>query len=444
MALDPKFRALLEMPGMQLGRPPPEVTPPMMREAAKAMAPQIPSPPLNAVENIQIPGGAGTLGVRLYYPSADRPLPVILYIHGGGWALCDLDSHDLLCRTLALSSGCAVASIDYRLAPECKFPGPIDDCYSALSYLAANGAKHGLDATRIAIAGDSAGANLAVAVTMLARDRGGPKILHQALICPVLDAACDTRSMHDLATGYMLSRELMQWFWECYLASPADGANPLASPASAKNVAALPPATVVTAEFDILKDEGEAYADRLREAGVSAISRCYPGMIHDFVVFPFVTEVADRCLADVAQDLALALRGAGAQRPNANVEAAKRLYAAALTGDWTTVETLISKDLTIVEASSLPFAGTYVGLEGLQALFVKVGGMLEMRDIRFKPMAAVGDTVIAPIELVVDDRGTLVLVPVVETLRFESGRVVELTPYYFDAAQVTALVARHG
>lgn len=444
MALDPKFRALLELPGTQLGRPPPEVTPAIMREAAKAMAPQLPMPALNAVENITVPGPGGSLGLRLYYPSAERPLPVIMFIHGGGWALCDLDSHDLLCRTLALTSGCAVASVDYRLAPECKFPGPVEDCYAALTYLAASGAGHGLDPTRIAICGDSAGANIAIAITMLARDRNGPKILHQGLICPVTDATCDSASMRELATGYMLSRELMKWFWECYLQSPADAANPLASPARAMHLTGLPPATVSTAEFDILRDEGEAYADRLREAGVSVVSRRYFGMIHDFVVFPYVTEVADRAIADVAQDLSTALRGAGAGRLESNLAAAGRLYGAALAGDWATVETLVTADLTIVEASGLPFAGTYVGIAGLQALFAKVGGMLAMRDIRFQPMAAVGDTVTVPIEIVVDDRGTLVPIPVVQILRFRDGKVVALTPYYFDAAQVTALVARHG
>jgi acetyl esterase len=307
MALDPKFRALLALPGMQLGRPPVEVTPAMMREGVKAMASPLPPPPVHEVKNISIKGPTGAIAVRLYYPTSVRPLPVTVFAHGGGWVLCDLESHDNLCRTLALASGSVIAAVDYRLAPEAKFPGPLEDCYAALTQLVAQASALGLDASRVAVCGDSAGANLAAALVLLARERKGPAICFQALMWPVTDASCTSASYTSLGEGYMLSRDIMLWFWECYLASPQDASNPLAAPLREKNLAGLPPASISTCEYDVLRDEGEAYADALREAGVNVTSRRYLGMIHGFVSFPQVTEVAARALADLGSDLAAAL-----------------------------------------------------------------------------------------------------------------------------------------
>ena len=310
MALDPKFRAMLSMPEAQFGRPPPEVTPAMMREGARAMASPLPPTPVHDVHTICVASAAGELLVRLYYPVSERPLPLTLYMHGGGWVLCDLDSHDHLCRDLAIASRSVIASVDYRLAPETKFPGPLEDCHAALTHLVTEAATYGLDVSRIAVSGDSAGANLAAALALLTRTRGGPAICFQALFYPALDASCSTASYAEFSAGYMLSAEAMRWFWECYLSSPADASNPLAAPAREKNLAGLPPASISTCEYDVLRDEGEAYADALREAGVNVTSRRYLGMIHGFPQFPYVTEVAYRAIADLGGDLAHAFYGA--------------------------------------------------------------------------------------------------------------------------------------
>ncbi len=309
MALDPKFRAMLSMPGAQFGRPPPEVTPAMMREGARALASPLPPAAVHAVTTIRVASPAGEIQVRLYYPVSERPLPLTLYMHGGGWVLCDLESHDNLCRDLAIASRSVIASVDYRLAPETKFPGPLEDCYAALTHLVAEAANYGLDAGRIAVSGDSAGANLAAALALLTRSRGGPAICFQALLYPALDASCSTGSYAEFSAGYMLSAEAMRWFWECYLSSPADAKNPLAAPSCATNVSGLPPASISTCEYDILRDEGEAYADALREAGINVTSRRYLGMIHGFPQFPYVTEVANRAITDLGGDLAHAFYG---------------------------------------------------------------------------------------------------------------------------------------
>jgi len=307
MALDPAFDALLQMPELQIGPPPPDVTPAMMREASRQMMPPGEPPPTHSVREISVRGPASDLRVRLYHPSATRPLPLIVFFHGGGFVLCDLDSHDALCRSLANASGYAVASVEYRLAPECRFPGPVEDCYAALVDHVSRAEELGYDPDRVAVCGDSAGGNLAAAVAMVARDRTGPRLRYQALIYPVTDATCDSVSMRELGTGYFLTCEMMRWFWSCYLTTPRDGTNALASVLRARGLAGLPPATVVTAEFDPLRDEGEAYADRLRAAGVQVTGRRYLGMIHGFTTMPFATPMADRSIADIAQDLRAAM-----------------------------------------------------------------------------------------------------------------------------------------
>jgi acetyl esterase len=318
--IDPLFKPLLDMPAMQLAPPPAGVTAPMLRAALRATPNPVVPPAIHEFRNITVAGSAGPVPVRLYIPSAAPGLPLIVFFHGGGFVLCDLETHDPLCRTLANESGAAVASVDYRLAPETRFPGPLEDCYSALSALVKEGLSHGLDPARVAVCGDSAGGNLAAATALLARERGGPALRHQALLYPVLDAACDSASMHELSVGYMLSRAVMQWYWGCYLADPADGADPLASPLRARSFAGLPSTTVITAEFDPLRDEAESYAERLRSAGVPVIARRYLGMIHGFASMPNVTDVANHALADVARDLAESLGippGLSGRRPSA-------------------------------------------------------------------------------------------------------------------------------
>jgi len=251
------------------------------------------------VRDLSIPGPDGPatpLAVRTYTPPAqarDDGLPVLVYVHGGGWVRGDLDTHDGLCRLLAEAADCVVVSVDYRRAPEHPFPTPVHDVYAATEWAAAYAGIVGGDGDRIAVGGDSAGGNLAAAVTLLARERDGPEISHQVLLYPVTDYAFDTDSYAENAEGYLLSRASMRWYWARYLDDEVDGANPYASPLRAPDLSGLPSATVVTAGYDPLRDEGAAYADRLREAGVSVTHANYPGMVHVFASFPDLDRAAD-------------------------------------------------------------------------------------------------------------------------------------------------------
>ncbi|PYC78839.1 alpha/beta hydrolase [Streptomyces tateyamensis] len=242
--------------------------------------------PVARVEEFSIPGPGGPLPLRLYRPSPHRELPVLLYLFGGGWTLGCLDTADAICRTLANAAGCAVAAVGYRLAPEHRFPAALLDCHAALSWLAAEAPALGLDPRRLAVGGDSAGGNLAAALTLLCRERGGPLLRHQLLVYPNTDHAADTESRRTAEDPLLFNRWSVQWYWGHYLASAADGADPLASPLRAASLAGLPPATVITAEYDPLRDEGEAYASRLAAEGVPVELRRYDGMAHGFFAMP--------------------------------------------------------------------------------------------------------------------------------------------------------------
>ncbi|MEZ5459735.1 MAG: alpha/beta hydrolase fold domain-containing protein [Steroidobacteraceae bacterium] len=438
MALDPKIKAALEMPQMQLGAPPPGVTAPMIREASAAMRVPEEPVPVHAVRELTVRGAAGTLRARLYAPNSSAHLPVVVFFHGGGFVLCDLDTHDNICRRLANGSGAAVIAVEYRLSPEARFPAPLEDCYAALCDIVARAAELGVDAGRLAAAGDSAGANLATAVCFLARDRKGPAIRYQALWYPCVDATCNSTSMHEMATGYMLSRGIMQWFWECYVEKPDQLRDPLVSPVFATQLAGLPPASITTAEFDPLRDEGEQYADHLQAAGIPVVVRRYNGMIHGFISMPALTEQAANGVADLASDLKAALAPIGGSR----LDTAQRMYQLALTGDFKTVETLVTDDFAIHEASALPFGGTYRGKGALQELLVKIGGMLKLKDVRFGGFMEEGDSVVSLLELVVDRGGRDEIIPLMERIRFRGALICELQPFYFDSAQVQACVPR--
>jgi len=300
--LDPKVAAFLASPMAQM--PPIEqLTPQLMRDVVRQFPAPVLNPPVHAVRDIQAVGPAGDIAVRLYAPAAGT-LPLITFFHGGGFVICNIAVYDDFCKFLALASGCTVASVEYRLAPEAPFPAPLEDCYAALKWLVARGHAFDLDTTRVAVAGDSAGGNLAAATALLASEREGPKLRYQALFYPCLDPGCTSVSARELGEGYLLRRATMLWFWKHYLqgASPS----PLAAPLQA-NLSGLPAATLVTAEFDPLRDEGEAYADRLRSAGVEVIARRYLGVIHGFASMPYLTAMASRALADVGADLRQAL-----------------------------------------------------------------------------------------------------------------------------------------
>lgn len=282
MPLDPQVQAVLEK-AKQQGIPPLHKL--SVEAARKVNLSAMAAPPEDVwkVENRQLAGPAGGIPVRIYAPRSEAPLPVVVYYHGGGWVVGDLESADVLCRQLANGANSIVVSVDYRLAPEHKFPAAAEDAYAAAAWVAEHAASLDADPNRIAVAGDSAGGNLAAAVTLMARDRGFPSIRFQLLVNPVTHYAFETESYRSNAEGYGLTTETMKWFWGRYLAQEQDGQHPYASPLLA-DLGGLPPALVLTAEFDPLRDEGEAYADRLREAGVPVEAKRYEGMVHGFIL----------------------------------------------------------------------------------------------------------------------------------------------------------------
>ncbi|MBS2964421.1 alpha/beta hydrolase [Actinocrinis puniceicyclus] len=238
--------------------------------------------PVAAVEHHTIDGPGGELAIRIHRPDRAGALPALVYFFGGGWVLGTLDTCDAICRSLANAAGCATVSVGYRLAPEHPFPAAVEDCQAALTWAAGNAATLGLDPRRVAVGGDSAGGNLAAAVTLLSRERGGPPLVHQLLVYPNTEYGGDTPSMRENADPMLFNRDSVQWYWRHYLADERDGLDPLASPLRAPDLSGLPPATVITAEYDPLRDEGEHYARRLDKAGVPAEVRRYAGMPHGF------------------------------------------------------------------------------------------------------------------------------------------------------------------
>lgn len=240
-------------------------------------------PELARIETLSIDGTDGPLRIRIYQPPGETPQPVCLYFHGGGWVLNSIDTHDDLARRLADAGGCTVISVDYRLAPEHKYPAAVEDAWSALEWTVRQGGEYGIDVGRIAVCGDSAGANLAAVLCLLTRDRQGPPIRSQVLAYPITDCDFDRFSYQTNAEGYFLTRSQMQWFWEQYVATPEQMREPYASPLLADSLADLPPAVVLTAEYDPLRDEGEAYGTALAAAGIPATLVRYPGMIHGFL-----------------------------------------------------------------------------------------------------------------------------------------------------------------
>jgi acetyl esterase len=264
--------------------------------------------PVGNVENRSIPGPAANIPVRIYTPEGAGPFPMLVYFHGGGWVLGSLESWDAPSRMLTNMIGCIVVSVDYRLAPEHKFPKPLEDCYAATQWVADNAASINGDPARIAIGGDSAGGNLAAAVALMARDHGKPRIAYQLLVYPVTDAAMNTGSIDSCADGYLLTREMMAWFWKQYVRDSADRAHPYASPLRAQNLRGLPPALVITAEFDPLRDEGEAYAARMREAGVPVTCTRYDGTIHGFFLMSSALDQGKKAVAEAVSGLKAAFK----------------------------------------------------------------------------------------------------------------------------------------
>jgi acetyl esterase/lipase len=311
MSLDPQAQRVLDAMAALNLKPVESSTPDEARESIRSRTAALgPFEDVAAVADHRLPVVGGEITVRAYSPGGPSPLPVLVYYHGGGWVIGDLYTHDGLCRSLTNAARCAVVSVDYRLAPESKYPAPAEDSYAALRWVVANAARLGLDPRRVAVGGDSAGGNLATVVSLMARERGGPALVHQILIYPVTDHDLNTRSYVENATGYVLTREGMRWFWNHYLARESQGREPYASPLRAPSLAGLPSALVITAEHDPLRDEGEAYADRLRDAGVPVTVTRYDGMFHGFVRMTRILDKARTALDEIAGSLQKAFAAA--------------------------------------------------------------------------------------------------------------------------------------
>ena len=281
MPLAPEYQAMLEALAAEPGSPIVEMTPAQARELYRMMRPLNGDLAVGEVLERRIPGSAGEVPLRIYRPQAPGPHPVLVYFHGGGWVIGDLDTADAVGRDLCESAGCVVVSVDYRLAPEHRFPAAVDDSYAALEWAASHKDELG-GSGRLAVAGESAGGNLAAVLCLKARDQAGPPIDFQLLLYPVVDHDLTRPSYADNGTGYILETATMHWFWDHYCPDPASRNHPHASPLKAADHAGLPPALVMTAEFDPLRDEGNLYAETLAAAGTRAEAICCEGLVHDF------------------------------------------------------------------------------------------------------------------------------------------------------------------
>lgn len=247
---------------------------------------------VDAVSDEEIPGPAGAIPIRIYQPS-EQPAGTLIYFHGGGWTLGDLDSSDRNCRALAREADCTIVSVGYRLAPEHKFPAAVEDAWVATKWVVENTIAHGASSDSVAVGGESSGANLAAAVALRARAEG-IKLDLQLLIYPPMTFAFDTQSYSDYEEGFVLTKKAMAWYWDQYLADPRDGTDPLASPLQADTLENLAPALIITAEYDPLRDEAEEYGARLTRSGVRSEVVRTAGQIHGFFAFGGITSTAHR------------------------------------------------------------------------------------------------------------------------------------------------------
>ncbi|MBM0205005.1 alpha/beta hydrolase [Micromonospora sp. STR1s_5] len=284
MPLDPATRAFLDKAAERTTKPRHEMTPEEARAALEGLRALLDDgPDLPRVEALSIPVPGGELGGKLYLPS-HAPTGLIAYFHGGGWVVGSPDVFEPLCRELAARTGCALAAVAYRRAPEHPFPGPVDDAWRTLLWLDEHRARICRGDVPLLVAGDSAGGNLAAAVTLRARAAGGPAIAAQLLAYPVTDCDFETQSYRDPANQLMLTREAMGWYWDHYAPDRTRRLHSEASPLRVSDLSGLPPAVILTAEFDVLRDEGEAFAERLSAAGVPVRSRCFDGQMHAFLM----------------------------------------------------------------------------------------------------------------------------------------------------------------
>lgn len=306
---DPVIQGILGQLGETRTPPNYAVLPSVAREQFRALMDSDDPEPVGEVHNTTIPGPESPIPLRLYYPELDEPAPVIVFFHGGGWVIGDLDTHDNVCRALTNAANAVVISVDYRLAPEHPFPAALDDAYAATQWAATHAETLGGDPANLIVAGDSAGGNLAASVSHRARDWDGPEIAHQVLIYPAVNIP-DIRhfdSYRENGTGYLLEFTTMEWFYDQYLPDPVDRGNIYAAPLMATDFTDLPPATVITAGFDPLHDEGTAYANQLTEAGVNVAHHNYPGMIHLFINFLGLIDQAESAIEEIAERVTMSV-----------------------------------------------------------------------------------------------------------------------------------------
>ncbi len=302
MSLHPQVAALLERVARSPLPPyhsvPAFVARRIYRDTRAALAPTAPQMP-----ETRLMVFSDALAVRAYRPVLNEVLPALVFFHGGGWTIGDLDTHDVVCRQLAIGARCAVFSVDYRLAPEHPFPAAVQDCSMATQFVLRNAEALRVDPNRIAVGGDSAGGNLAAVVALMARDAGGPPLAYQLLIYPATDQRCDSPSHERNGQGYLLTKEGIRFFRGGYLPNEKDWTDWRASPLLAARHADVAPAFVLTAGYDPLVDEGRAYADKLSKAGVQVSYREYPDMVHGFVLFGGVVDTANAAVQECCRQL---------------------------------------------------------------------------------------------------------------------------------------------
>ena len=309
--LDPEVQALLEAMRAEGGPPMESLSVEEARQGARDLCRRLGGTPapVARVEDVECSGPAGAIRVRIYRPDSGGPRPALVYFHGGGWVIGDLETHSGVCRAVAHRSGAVVLAVDYRRAPEAPFPAAVEDCFAAARWALENAGALSIDPGRVAVGGDSAEGNLAASVSLKCRDEGGPAFALQVLVYPVTNvASLDTPSYHEFAEGYFLTKSQMEWFARHYCPNPEDRRHPHASPLLAADLGRLPPALVITAECDVLRDEGESYAGRLEAAGVPVTCHRLPGVIHGFLVM----QGALRQAREAIDRIAAAVRG---QRP---------------------------------------------------------------------------------------------------------------------------------
>ena len=309
MPVNPRIQYILDqmnetMPAFTMD----QITPEVMRGTNSAQfAAMQQKEPVENVEDRTIPLAGRDIPIRVYTPAGEAPFPALVFYHGGGWVIGSIETHDAVCREIANLASCKVISVEYRLAPEHKFPAAVEDAYESLEWISSHAAELGIDPERIAVGGDSAGGNLATVACLIANERGGPHVVHQLLFYPSTGPAMDTPSASENAEGYLLTKDMMIWFQSHYLANEEDQEHPYLSPILSDKLEGLPPATILTAQYDPLRDIGIAYAEKLKSHGVEVFHKNYDDLIHGFANFTAYVPEARQAVGDGAEELKKAL-----------------------------------------------------------------------------------------------------------------------------------------